>query len=155
MCQKEIHLIRQNVPALQIDILGMGGAKRNRQQLHAGLFGGAPGLMIVTTLAGGDHIHPAVFTTLTQRVHMIPGEQEMGELFAAIQTQILIAPEQGFIAQWWNIILSEKVFMWVLTERSDDGVDADHALAAADRIDPTMDLVKRFSQRVRDLVKCD
>ena len=79
----------------------------------------------------------------------------MGKLFAAIKTQVLIASEQGLITQWRNVVFSEKVFMWMLAEGGNDGVNADHALAAADRVDPPVDFIKRFSERVRDLVKCD
>lgn len=43
----------------------------------------------------------------------------------------------------------------MLTDGGDDGIYTDHALKAADGIDAAMNLVKRFSERVRDLVKRD
>ena len=54
--------------------------------------------MIVATLAGGYDIHPAVFATLAERMYMVSGKQEMRELFTAIETQVLVASEQGFVA---------------------------------------------------------
>ena len=45
--------------------------------------------------------------------------------------------------------------MGVLTDSGDDGIYTDCTLQAADGIDSAMNLVKRFSERVRDLIKRD
>ena len=111
--------------------------------------------MVIATLAGGNDIHPAVLTALAQGVNMIPGKQKMWKLLAAIQTQVLITAEQRLIAQRGHIACCEKVFVGVLPQRGNDGIDADHALKSADGIDAAMDLVERFSERVTDLVKRD
>jgi hypothetical protein len=43
----------------------------------------------------------------------------------------------------------------VLAVGSDNGVDTDDALAAAECVDTAMDVVERFSESVRDLIKRD
>ena len=45
--------------------------------------------------------------------------------------------------------------MGVLSICGNDRIHTDHALMAADGIESAMDLVKCFSERVRDLVKRD
>ena len=79
----------------------------------------------------------------------------MGELFTAIKTQVLISPEQGFVAQRRDVVFCKQVFVRVLAEGRDNGVNADDTLATADGVDAAVDLIKCFSQGVTDLVKCD
>ena len=45
--------------------------------------------------------------------------------------------------------------MGIVPVRGNDRIDTDRTLAAADGVDSTTDLVKRFSEGVRDLVKRD
>ena len=47
------------------------------------------------------------------------------------------------------------MFVGVLPQRCNNGIDADLALKSADGIDAAMDLVEYLSERVRDLVKRD
>ena len=76
----------------------MGGAKRDGEQLHTCLLGGPARLEIVAALTGGNDINPTVLTTLAQRVNVIPGQKEIWKLLTAVETQALVAPEQGLIA---------------------------------------------------------
>lgn len=97
MCQQKFHLIGQDLPPLQIDILCMCGAERDGEQLHTRLLRGPARLVIIAALAGGNDINPTVLTALAQRVNVISGKKEVWKLLAAVETQALVAPEQGFI----------------------------------------------------------
>ena len=97
MRQQELHLVVENLATLQIDILRMGWAERNRKQFHTGLLGGSACLVVITTLTGGDDIHPAVLSALAKRVDMVSREKEMWKLLTTVQAQVLIAPEQGLV----------------------------------------------------------
>ncbi len=79
----------------------------------------------------------------------------MGELLTAIKTQVLITSEQGLVTQRWGVVFCKQIFVWVLAEGRDNGVNADDTLATADGVDAAVDLIKCFSQGVTDLVKCD
>lgn len=103
MCQQEIHLIIQDLASLQIDILRMGWAKRDRKQLHARLFRRPASLVIVAALTGGDDIDPTILAALGQGVDVIPGKQGVRKLQSTVQAQILIAAEQGLIAERGHI----------------------------------------------------
>ena len=94
MCQQEIHLIVQNLAPLQIDVLRMGRAKRDRKQLHARLFRRPAGLVVIASFTGGDDIDPTILTALAQRVDVIPGKQGVRKLQTTVQAQVLIATEQ-------------------------------------------------------------
>ena len=87
MRQQEIHLVSQNLPALQVDVFRMGRGERNGQQLDSSLFWGAAGLEVVTPLAGGHHVGPPVLSAMAQRFDVIPGELEVGKLLSAIQAK--------------------------------------------------------------------
>ena len=56
---------------------------------------------------------------------------------------------------WGFGVLQIIFYMGMMALGGNNGVDTDHALATADRIYTTVDLVERFSERVRDLVKRD
>lgn len=71
MGKQEIHLVGQNAAALEIDIFGVCGYERNGQQLHAGLFRSASGLVVVAALAGGDDITPRIGAALAERIYMV------------------------------------------------------------------------------------
>ena len=45
--------------------------------------------------------------------------------------------------------------MGMLALGGDNGIDTDHALAAIECVNATVDMVKRFSEGVRDLAKRD
>jgi len=111
--------------------------------------------VIVATLTSGNNVHPSVLSALAQWVDVIPGQQEIWKLLTAIQTQTLVAAEQGLIAQWRNIAFGKQVLVGMVTFGGDDGVDSDSTLPAADCIYATVDVVERISEGVRDLAKRD
>ena len=47
------------------------------------------------------------------------------------------------------------MFVGMSSKRGDNGIHTDHALTASDGIDTAVHVVKRFSKRVRHLVKRD
>ena len=99
MRQQEFHLIGQVTPALQVDVFSVSGRERYGQQFYSSLFRCASGFVVITALAGSDHIHPAIRATLAQWFYMVPRQQEIGELLATVQAQALVAAEQGLVAQ--------------------------------------------------------
>ena len=64
MGAKKIHLVGQHPPALQIDVFGVIGRERNRQQLHPSLFRRFAALGVVTGFASRDDIVPVIATAL-------------------------------------------------------------------------------------------
>ncbi len=99
MRTQKLHLIRQDTPPLQVDVLGMRGRKWNGQQLHPGLLRAAIAFMTIAVLAGCNDIVPGVFAAPTDRPHMIPGKLGLTLAPAAIHAKKTIASEQRGIAQ--------------------------------------------------------
>lgn len=91
---QELHLISQDISALQVDILGMGWSKRNCQQLHSSLLRCLSRLVVVAAHAGGDYIVPVVGAALTYRAHMIPRELPAWKHEAAIETDMVVPLEE-------------------------------------------------------------
>lgn len=55
---EKLHLITEDTATLKVNILCMGGGKRDGQKLHTGLLWRPARLVIVATFAGSDHIAP-------------------------------------------------------------------------------------------------
>ena len=85
MGQQEIHLVGQDLAALQVDILGVGRCEGNGQQFHAGLFRCSAGLVVVASLAGCHHVYPGILPALAEWIDMIARQQGVGKLVTAIQ----------------------------------------------------------------------
>lgn len=105
MSPQELHLVRQDFPALQIDVLGMGRDKRHRNQLHSGLFRCPAGLEVVAADTGGDDIVPVVRSPLAEWGHMVPGKLVCRVLLPAVQAQVGITLEKRGIVQGRPVVL--------------------------------------------------
>lgn len=124
---EEVHLVAQNSAALQVDVFGVGGYEGNGQQLHAGLFGGATGFVIVAAFAGGDDVVPVVSPFLADGGNVITREIAISETVATVQTQVVIAAEQGLIAQGRNVVGLMTGFGDAALMGGNDGIDFDQA----------------------------
>ena len=77
----------------------MVGAVGKCQQIHAGLIGKAIALARVTSLAGGNHIGPRIFTTSRQGYDMVSAQGDIVEVIAAVQAHVLISSKQSAIGK--------------------------------------------------------
>lgn len=130
------HLVSKDAPSLEIDILGMVGCEGDGQQLHARFLGQVSRLAIVTAPAGGDHIVPGVCPALTDGTNMVPGQLGTQEPFPAVETYVTISLEECAVAQERDIP-GREVFT-DLSNRGDDGMDDQNALAAREGADAAM-----------------
>jgi hypothetical protein len=71
VCAQKLHLIRQNISALKIDVLSMGRSERNCQELHPCLLWSFPGFVVIAADTGGDNVVPAIWAALTYGAYMI------------------------------------------------------------------------------------
>ena len=69
---EKFHLVTEDAPPLQVDVLGVGGRKGNGQQLDARLLRRSAGLVVVAALAGRDNIAPKIDPAVTERLDVIP-----------------------------------------------------------------------------------
>jgi len=71
---QKLHLVSENAPVGQEQVLGAIRFEGHGQKRHVGLLGTARSLAVVAGLAGGNHVAPAVFATLGQGPDVIPGQ---------------------------------------------------------------------------------
>ena len=72
MGAEKLHLIREYVMPLKIDVLSMGRDEGDGKQLHACGFRGTPCLVIIASDTGSDHVVPVIGPPLAQGSDMIP-----------------------------------------------------------------------------------
>jgi len=151
--EKEIHLVGQDLLALEIDVLGMGGREGNGQKLHARLLRCTTGLVVVAALAGGYHVDPGIFTVLAQGFDVVPGKVPVQETATAVQADILIAPEQCPVGKGRGIPAIEFVGVGVGALGGQNGIDRDPGAKPAVGIDPAMELVQDRPEGIGDLAE--
>ena len=130
MGAQKFHLVGQDSPALQINVFGVGRGERHRQQFHAGLLGGAAGLVVVAAHARGYHVVPVVGAALAERGNVVPGQTPVGKLAAAIQADAGVALEQRQVVQRRHIAVAHFHYRLIVAMGGDDGIDV-HATAAS------------------------
>ena len=80
MRAQKIHLIGQHPLALQINVFGVVGRERNRQQLHPGLLGSLAALAVIAGLAGGDDVVPVIGAALDDGRFLVVEASGIGRL---------------------------------------------------------------------------
>jgi hypothetical protein len=115
--------------------------------------GGPAGLEVVAALAGRYHVSPDVLAALAQRPDVITGELKIWKLFATIQAQRLVPPEQGLVAQGRCVGLGKQVRVRMAPVTGDNGIDVDKTSGAGEGADATVDAVDNAAQGVTDLVQ--
>ncbi len=96
---QELHLIGENAPITEQQILGPGRGEGHREQRHARLVGGAVVLAAIATAAGGHHIGPDIPAPARDGNDMVTGEFADGKMFATVHAEMMIAMKQCLIGQ--------------------------------------------------------
>jgi len=91
---EEVHLIGQDVPIAEDQVLGLIRNMRRIEELHARLLRSATGLALVTRATGGDDVHPDIATTLDHGYDVVAGQSLAGEGMAAVATSVAVALEE-------------------------------------------------------------
>ena len=96
---QEFHLIGENAPITEQQILGPGRGEGHREQRHVRLVGGAVVLATVATAAGGHHVGPDIPALARDGNDMVTGEFAEGEVFATVHAEMTVAMKQGLVGQ--------------------------------------------------------
>ena len=99
MGHQKLHLIGQNAPIAQDEILPQAWNIRRVHQGHIGLFRCTAALAMVAGTASGDNIHPDVNAILCKRDDVLARQAFFGVLLATISAGIPIAREQFGVRQ--------------------------------------------------------
>ena len=85
MGQQKLHLVGQDSPTREINVLGMRRHERYSQKLHSGFFGRAAAFMMIASFARSDDILPNIPAAFTERLYVISREIRIFELVPAIK----------------------------------------------------------------------
>ena len=91
---QELHLVDENSPVGQDEILRTIWDVGHREQSHFRFFGRTRPLGVVAATAGGYDVAPAIGATAGERYKMITGELGTGKLPPAVHAQVSIAQKQ-------------------------------------------------------------
>ena len=88
--QQVLHLVGEDSPPFQIDVLGIVGRKRNCNQLHSGLLGCSPTLEVIAAPAGRRNIVPAIAPASRYRRNVIAGQVTRNARFRLLRDNVVI-----------------------------------------------------------------
>jgi len=131
MGHQEFHLVCQNAPVAQNEILPQGGHIGCVEQGHAGLLWGARAFAVIARATRCHHIHPRIGAFLSKRDDVLAREFKLSEQAPAIGTDVAVSGKQLAIGKAWSQLKGVDVGH---TTRANDAVDLNHRLLAGDGI---------------------
>ena len=106
MREQVLHLIRQDAPPLQVNVLGIGWRERHRDEFHCRLLGRAATLVVIAAPARRRNVVPAIAAAVRYRSDVIARQITCRKSHRTIKTKIRVPLEQRAIVQRRNVFIT-------------------------------------------------
>ena len=150
--EQVLHLVGENPPSFQVDVLGIVRRKRNGNQLHHGLFRRPAAFMVVASPACGRNVVPDVEPALGQGRNVVTRQVTRRKLLRTVQAKIRVSFEQRAIVERRNVLVAGGGKTLAGSLGCDDRIDFDLAAAAVEGVVAAVYRVKRGAACIRDLL---